>query len=461
MENAGLEPPGTTERFYREHMASTAGKGDPGPDRGAWWDEPAEPPKDDADPGAPNLTDEEWLHRLAYGNPDESQAVNIEPTNSGLRFVTLDDFVSAEEEGAKSLVGDPDEALIPEDGDVMFYGDGGAGKTTLVTDLAFHLAAGDPWLGIPIASKANVLVVENEGPRRLFRRKLARKRNTWAGSAIEGRIRVLEEPWAELSLADETGREHLARAIAEHKADVVIIGPVTRSGMNEAGTLQEVRDFTILLALVRKLAARPVAFILVHHENKGGKVSGAWEGAGDTLLHVQAQGHGKTRLYIQKARWSSSLHGTTLQLTWAEGEGFTVSDEPERDANTIADELLAAVLANGGASWNTIVDSVPGKRERLREIRDRLLAGGRLINSGGKGGMKLWHADDPARPADQEQLSPGRDSLRDSPESAPGETAGEATESLSPALRGTQDSGTHPVPPSKRINPFNDEETAA
>ena len=32
----------------------------------------------------------------------------------------------------------------------MFYGDGGAGKTTLAIDLAFHLAAGEDWLGIPV-----------------------------------------------------------------------------------------------------------------------------------------------------------------------------------------------------------------------------------------------------------------------------------------------------------------------
>ena len=42
--------------------------------------------------------------------------------------------------------------LIPEGGDVMVYGDGGAGKTTLCLDLACHLAAGDDWLGIPVAA---------------------------------------------------------------------------------------------------------------------------------------------------------------------------------------------------------------------------------------------------------------------------------------------------------------------
>lgn len=368
---------------------------------------------------------------------------------SGLRVVTLDEFVAVEELGAEALLGDGESALIPEGGDVMLYGDGGAGKTTLAIDLACHLAAGDSWLGIPVARPVKVLVIENEGPRPQFRRKLRRKRDGWAGSPIGDRLIVLEEPWSWLTLAEESHREALAVAIRDLSADVVVLGPVTRSGMNEAGTLQEVRDFAALLADVRARAGRPVAFVLVHHENKGGKVSGAWEGAGDTLLHVQAQGHGHTRLYVQKARWPSAQHGTTIQLAWDDGEGFIVAEgEPERDDNAVADDILAAVLANGGASWNTIDPLVTGKSKRKREMRDRLLAGGRLIDSGGAGGMKLWHAADPARPTDPDQLRPDRDAPWDAPTSATGEATDAATASLRPAYRGTQDAGTHPEPPS-------------
>jgi hypothetical protein len=61
----------------------------------------------------------------------------------GVRIVSLDTFADTEEEGAEAVLGDADNAVIPEAGDVMVYGDGGAGKTTLVIDLACHLAAGD------------------------------------------------------------------------------------------------------------------------------------------------------------------------------------------------------------------------------------------------------------------------------------------------------------------------------
>jgi hypothetical protein len=211
------------------------------------------------------------------------------------------------------------------------------------------------------------------------------------------RIHVLEEPWAEITLADDQHRAALAKQIQDLRIDVLIIGPVSWSGMNEAGTLQEVREFMALVRDLRHRADRPVAIILIHHENRAGRVSGAWEGAVDTLLHVQGQGHGRTRLYVQKARHSSPHHGKAFHLTWAAGDGFEV-DEAERDDDTIADEILAYVLKAGGTAWNKVEENVSGKGGRLRAIRDKLLDGERLVNSGTMKSMKLWHADDPACP---------------------------------------------------------------
>ncbi len=94
--------------------------------------------------------------------------------SSELSFVSADAFVDVDEAGAAALVGDDENVLVPEGGDVMFYGDGGAGKTTLMLDLALHLAAGDDWLGILVERPVRVAIIENEGPRPLFRAKLRR-----------------------------------------------------------------------------------------------------------------------------------------------------------------------------------------------------------------------------------------------------------------------------------------------
>ena len=122
-------------------------------------------------------------------------------------IVTLEEFAEVEEEGAAALLGEPGSILIPENADIMFYGDGGAGKTTLSVDLAFHLGSGTDWLGIPVPRPVPVLMIENEGPRALMREKLKRKLAAWDGPQLEGRVRVFEAPWGAFSFADVAWRE--------------------------------------------------------------------------------------------------------------------------------------------------------------------------------------------------------------------------------------------------------------
>jgi hypothetical protein len=348
------------------------------------------------------------LSRDAPAGDDDSGDRPPGPSVDAPLAVTVDEFVGVDEAGVEPVLGPDGEALLAENGDSMAYGDGGAGKTTLSNDLAFHLAAGDDWLGIPVPKPRRVLMIENEGPRPLFRAKLRRKLEGWQGSPLEERLLVWEQPWARFSFADEEHRVALADLVHGHAVDVVIVGPLSRIGMNEAGTLQEVRDFQLLVDDVRRRAARPVAFWVVHHENKGGKVSGAWEGSGDTLLHVQAEGNGRTRVFVQKARWASSFHGTTLHLLWTDGEGFTLGDDtvdrPKRTYEDIADY----VLAHGGTTWGPVRETVTGTDTYLGKRRDAMLAEGVLINAGTSNAMRLWHRDDPARPALPETGAEGR-----------------------------------------------------
>ena len=266
--------------------------------------------------------------------PDEPQAV------PDATIVSLEDFVAVDEPGAAPLLGDESGALIPEGGDVMVYGDGGAGKTTLLFDLACHLAAGQDWLGIPVRRPVRVLLIENEGPRPLLRLKLKRKLQAWDGEPLDGRISVFEQPWGQFTFAEDAWRHQLAARIKALEVDVLIAGPLTRIGMDAAGTLQEVAGFSRLVDDVRRRSGRALTPIIAHHENRAGTVSGAWEGAGDTLLHVQAAGNGHTIVFIQKARWASAHHHKTLKLAWSDGEGFEL--ECDRDYMAEVRELLTA-----------------------------------------------------------------------------------------------------------------------
>lgn len=361
-------------------------------------------------------------------------------------IVPLAAFIAVEEAGAGALVGAGGAALIPEGGDVMVYGDGGAGKTTLAIDLACHLAAGDPWLGMPVTRPSEVLLVEDEGPRALFRTKLRHKLEGWTGSALGDRIHVFEDPWARFTFAESAWRKALAEKIRELEIDVLIVGPLTRAGMNEAGTLQDVAAFMELVAEVRRLAGRHITVVLIHHENKGGQVSGAWEGSGDTLLHVKGQGHGHTRLFIQKARWASQYHATALQLRWTDGEGFEVEDKPELDDDTLAEQLFDFISKNPGTTWTKVETATPGvNKERRRAVRDVLFAGERIVNVVKEDGedvallscperrpSRLYQADDPA--ISHLRRAPGAVAAQAAPARGAGEPAASAP--CAPPLRG-------------------------
>jgi hypothetical protein len=324
-----------------------------------------------------------------------------------IRFTTLEDFAAVDEPGAAPLASSTDGGVvIPSAGIVLVYGSGGAGKTTLVLDLSFALAAGDSWLELIEPEKPlRVALIENEGPRPEFRRKLRAKLETTERD-LNGRICVLEEPWATLTLANEQHRRAIALAIVETEADMLVLGPLVSAGeFPTGGTPDEIRRFEQHVAELRELVETPFAIVLVHHENRAGQVSGAWERLPDTLMHITPQGHGRTRLFWQKARWASSLHGTSTHLVWAEGETFTVDAKPEITEDGMRDALLNAVRANPGGSWSKIRDSrddqggklVRGNLTKLEALRDRLLTEGHLVNGATREGhFKLWLTDDPA-----------------------------------------------------------------
>jgi hypothetical protein len=318
-----------------------------------------------------------------------------------LVFTPLEAFAAVDEPGAEPLAQSADDhgTVIAAEGLVMAYGDGGAGKTTLCIDLCFALATQAPWLGIVTVDRPlRIAIIENEGPRQEFRKKLERKL-TETGAQLEGRITVLEEPWEEFNFADETHRQAIAARIDADEVDLLVVGPLASVGAIGGGTPAEVEEFKKLLSKVRALCPRKFAVLLVHHENRSGQISGAWERLPDTLMHVTGQGPGRTRVYWQKVRWSSALHETTTHLLWAEGESYTVEEKPEVTEDTMISDLITAVQETPGASWTKIRERVTGKATDVANVRDRLLAEGVLINTAAREGyFNLWHCDDPAAP---------------------------------------------------------------
>ena len=301
-------------------------------------------------------------------------------------------FAAVDEASAEALLGDEENTVLAAGGAAVYYGDGGAGKTTLGLDRACHYCAGRDWLGLTVARPLRVLWIENEGPRGKFRRKLRAKLAAWDGPALEGRLHVLSQPWARLTFADAQMRAELVALVRELGTDVIIAGPVARLGAEGGGTPKEIQAFVDLLELVRADLGRPLAYELIHHENKAGGISGAWEGATDTLVHVQARGNGHTAIWWRKARWASEIHGRTWKLDWKPGERFEVDETPETTDDQIAETLLELVREAPGRSWNGYDgdEKLGGKASRKRAVRDDLLEQGALVNLGTPKAMRLY-----------------------------------------------------------------------
>ena len=276
-----------------------------------------------------SVADEQWWLQQNSGIVIPPQSAS--PESPALRVVDFTTFVSTEEPSAEPLLGTSTETLLPADGMLLMYGDGGAGKTTLTIDAVTHLASGSNWLGISVERPIRTLLIENEGPRGKFRQMLAEKQVNWNGTPFHQNVSVLEEPWTRFTMRDPAHRAGLAETIGKQEIDLLVMGPLVTLGMVGGGTPDEISEFEGLLRAFRELVPKPVALWIVHHENKQGDVSGAWERVPDTLVHVQAQGNGHTRLIWRKARWSSENHGKGIELVWADGRSFTVRDEPERD----------------------------------------------------------------------------------------------------------------------------------
>ncbi len=106
------------------------------------------------------------------GRTYASPVVTVEEPQ--LEAQDADAFAAVDEPSAEPLIGDDENTVLAAGGSATYYGDGGAGKTTLGLDQACHLCAGLDWLGLPVPYPVTVLWIENEGPRGVRRECLDR-----------------------------------------------------------------------------------------------------------------------------------------------------------------------------------------------------------------------------------------------------------------------------------------------
>jgi hypothetical protein len=306
-------------------------------------------------------------------------------------FASLAEFLAHNYPKAEPLLGEPGAVFLARGSLLMVYGADGSGKSTWSIDGIVHLAAGVPWLGIPVPRPVRVCIIENEGPPDLFQQKLAAKLAGWEERDPSPNLFAFRGPWGEFSFANPEAREALIGFCEEHAIDLVAANPTLGLGVAASGRPDETQQFVDWLVECGLKGER--AFWLCHHENKAGQISGDWGRHPDTKVALQQDGsRPRTNLEWAKTRWAtlpSETIAKAVMLEWVvETQGYTVTELDMVGASDAElEERIADFLADHPQSTTTAVwEGVKGTNERIR----RLLEGDRFERVEGPRNAIFW-----------------------------------------------------------------------
>jgi len=297
--------------------------------------------------------------------PVDLDAFNAIPGQPGEPRVSVDDvaplalgvdeFIASQEQTGPPLLGTEDETFIPTGGLVVVAGQAGIGKTTLVLDCVMHLVSGLPWLEIPCARPLNVLIVENEGPREQFRRKIAAKLARWPHE-LAGDLWIQTWRWGSFSILDEEAATRLGSFCEERAVDLIVGDPLGTLGIEGVGSPEDTRNFVARLRPLGLTENR--TFMLLAHFRKDkaadeiDQLSGAWGPHLDSLLVVKAGRRDQLRLSFPKLRWAASAHKPKILDLVRATQGFEFAHE-EGDPRAVlrdVEEYLERTHAKGQTS---------------------------------------------------------------------------------------------------------------
>ena len=305
---------------------------------------PDAPLSDPADPGIEEPT-------VNGGTPEGARQAEERPF-----ALPLHDFIAAELNTPAPLIGTDESCILPAYGLLLLVAKGGKGKTTATIDAVLHLASGVPWLGFEVVRPLRILLIENEGPREPFRRKLERRLGHWPPE-MNGAIHVYAEDWGQARLDNRRFIERLNRYIEDEDIDLVVGDPLDTLGMEGVGSPEDTRK---MMARFQDagLFSR-VAWWVDHHSRKDqvqdaiDEASGAWGGKPDALLGLEKLPGNKARLSFTKLRWGRCDCFAYLLGYEPETEAFGFiaeeSDE-DRDYAAEAEQLLR------GRDWMTATE---------------------------------------------------------------------------------------------------------
>jgi RecA-family ATPase len=209
----------------------------------------------------------------------------------------------------------------------LICGQGGRGKTTLVSQVACHLGAGTPpfgYAGLEVSGPQRVAVFMAEDPLSEVRFRWVKQMEVLGyGNEVAERIAFLDPQGSRLSLTDEHARTALFDALRRHRADICILDPLVAVHDADENSNSAMRSVLDLLAPYQEETG--CTFVVVHHEPKVAENNGAAaRGASAirdwcrTMLRLAPQkagsdGSQRFQLDLDKANYGGTVWALTLE----------------------------------------------------------------------------------------------------------------------------------------------------
>jgi hypothetical protein len=299
--------------------------------------------------------------------------------------------------------------LLPRFGWVLPWGREGSGKTSVIVDLLFHVAAGISWLHYPVARPIRVVVVINEGVPGGLQDKLDQKLELWEGDRdlVLDNLAIYASPWGAFTFRDQALVDHARAFAVDFGADYVALDPLHTLGSTGAGSPQDTEAFKNELRAFGLWD--DLGVITAHHSNKSGMVSGDWARHADTVLHLEKDGKNPaTKLTLEKARPADPNElGVPALLEWLVETMSYQRHELDATAIVTDDVLLERILEHlentaGPVDMGTLQHDVTGDQKRIARVAKAALERGELVNASTHSGRYAFRVPS-ATPGDTRQ----------------------------------------------------------
>ena len=268
--------------------------------------------------------------------------------------------------------------LIPDDDAILNQGDGGAGKTTTMLQLAVAVATGREWLGLPTVDEPAVVVYFSCEERTKKIKHRIRPLIEGPSSPYNGevewsdlnnlRIVGLADRDALVAIKDNTGRivatemfEFFKRKIEQHGPKLVIIDSLYDVYGGDENTRAQVKQF---VSMLRRFTSRfECGLIVLGHPSLYGMATGtgtsgstAWRNAFRGMLYTTIdKPASKGGVQVHKIAIKKGNYGPPdreIQIIWENGIFVPLSEEDAAATKATTQEGAKSVFLELLARYN-------------------------------------------------------------------------------------------------------------